>query len=46
MNAIEINNASYTYSPDTPFKKLALDDVSLTATMIQMFKNKGVHYGQ
>ena len=23
-----------------------LDDVSLTATMIQMFKNKGVHYGQ
>ena len=30
MNAIEINNASYTYSPDTPFKKLALDDVSLT----------------
>ncbi len=30
MNAIELTNVSYTYSPDTPFKKLALDDVSLS----------------
>ena len=29
MNAIELTNVSYTYSPDTPFKKLALNDVSL-----------------
>lgn len=30
MNAIELTNVSYTYSPDTPFKKLALDNVSLS----------------
>ncbi len=30
MNAIELTNVSYTYSPDTPFKKLALDNVTLS----------------
>ncbi len=30
MTAIELKNVSYIYSPDTPFKKVALDDVSLT----------------
>ncbi len=30
MNAIELSNVSYTYSPDTPFKKLALDNVSVS----------------
>ncbi len=30
MNAIELTNVSYTYSPDTPFKKLALDNLSLS----------------
>ena len=30
MNAIELKNVSYTYSPDTPFEKLALDNVTLT----------------
>ena len=29
MIALELKNVSYVYSPDTPFKKLALDDVSL-----------------
>ncbi len=29
MIAIEIKNVSYVYSPDTPFRKLALDDISL-----------------
>lgn len=30
MTEIELKNVSYIYSPDTPFKKTALDDVSLT----------------
>ncbi len=30
MTSIELKNVSYIYSPDTPFKKVALDDVSLT----------------
>ncbi len=30
MTAIELKNVSYIYSPDTPFKKVALDDVSLS----------------
>ena len=30
MNAIEIQNVSYTYSRGTPFEKLALDDVSVS----------------
>lgn len=29
MTAVELKNVSYTYSPDTPFCKVALDDVSL-----------------
>lgn len=29
MNAIEIKNVSYVYSPDTPFCKTALDDISI-----------------
>ena len=29
MTEIELKNVSYIYSPDTPFKKIALDDVSL-----------------
>ncbi len=29
MNAIELKNVSYVYSPDTPFCKTALDDVTL-----------------
>lgn len=30
MSAIELKNVSYIYSPDTPFCKVALDDVSLS----------------
>ncbi len=30
MNAIELKNISYTYSPGTPFERLALDDVSIS----------------
>ena len=30
MTAIELKNVSYVYSPDTPFCKTALDDVSLS----------------
>lgn len=30
MTEIELKNVSYIYSPDTPFRKVALDDVSLT----------------
>lgn len=30
MTAIELRNVSYVYSPDTPFKKTALDNVSLS----------------
>ncbi len=30
MIALELKNVSYIYSPDTPFCKVALDDVSLT----------------
>ncbi|MBE6613249.1 MAG: ATP-binding cassette domain-containing protein, partial [Ruminococcaceae bacterium] len=30
MTAIELKNVTYIYSPDTPFRKTALDDVSLT----------------
>ncbi len=30
MTAIELKNVSYIYSPDTPFRKVALDDVSLS----------------
>ncbi len=30
MTAIELKNVSYVYSSDTPFRKTALDDVSLT----------------
>ena len=29
MNAIELKNVTYVYSPDTPFCKVALDDISL-----------------
>ncbi len=30
MNAIEINNVSYTYSKSTPFERIALDNISLS----------------
>ena len=32
MTAIELKNVTYIYSPDTPFCKTALDDVSLSIT--------------